>query len=430
MQTLILACAFVVAPQDGERLRQLEERLNEVVRKAEDEKKIREEEMAALRQEIENLRGEDPKAGAAPTVNAGFGDIKISGLMQAWLVLKQNDLDNSAVGTGAGGLFDDDDSFRIRRTELNFSGNILEDRLSWGVMVDPSRAIQAGPETAAAQTRRILQDMFIRLHIPQVFDPENEEKWLKVDIGQFKTGLTYEGLMSSSKLDFLERSQLARAFGDVRDIGVKLHGDYDFIAFSGMISNGEGQNTISDLNDAPLYTGRLAFRPFKNGFEGFEDSPLKGLEFGVTAQHGDASVSEADSTGHSQGRFGVHLSWETPKPFFDDDEFIVRAEWMHGRRPNPAAIRGDMEGWYTSASYRFLSDYEFGLRFDHFDPGPVTAAGGAQPFSNINQWTIGFAWYISGDNAKVLANYLISDEPGSGLDLDDDMLVLGFQAAF
>src|SRR5687767_4718477 len=69
---------------------------------------------------------EQAKATDGPTsVEAGFGNIKFNGLFQGWF------------GAGNSGFRD---TFRIRRVELKFSGNIAP-HVKWTVMIEPSRGL-------------------------------------------------------------------------------------------------------------------------------------------------------------------------------------------------------------------------------------------------------------------------------------------------
>ena len=90
-----------------------------------------------------------------------------------------------------------ENGFEIRRTEIKVAGAVGDD-IDWEIMFDP---ITSAP---------ILQDVFIKYKMPSK---------IELRVGQFKRMTTMEGLTSSSDLTFIDRSMLARIFGDVRDRG-------------------------------------------------------------------------------------------------------------------------------------------------------------------------------------------------------------------
>jgi len=125
---------------------------------------------------------------------------KISGLLQVWYTQM---LDNNLRLNSSTGPYDirsefRENTFTVRRTEIKMAGNI-GDNVDYEVMFDPT--ITSLP---------ILQDVSVKYKLPFNFD---------VKVGQFKNLQTLEGLTSSSELILIERSQMAKRFGDVRDRG-------------------------------------------------------------------------------------------------------------------------------------------------------------------------------------------------------------------
>jgi len=125
---------------------------------------------------------------------------KISGLVQVWYTQM---LDNNLRLNSPTGPYDirgefRENTFTVRRTEIKLAGNI-GDNVDYEVMFDPT--ITSLP---------VLQDASVKYKLPFNFD---------VKVGQFKNLQTLEGLTSSSELVLIERSQMAKRFGDVRDRG-------------------------------------------------------------------------------------------------------------------------------------------------------------------------------------------------------------------
>ena len=125
-----------------------------------------------------------PPAPAPAPVMAGTGTIRFNGLLQAWL---------------AGGDAGFKDTFRIRRAELKFSGD-LGRTVGWAVMIDPSKSLgttNGGGATSINQASRVLQDAFLTVGRPAQ---------LALTAGQFKVPISREGLESSAALDTVERA--------------------------------------------------------------------------------------------------------------------------------------------------------------------------------------------------------------------------------
>jgi hypothetical protein len=134
---------------------------------------------------------------------------KMSGLVQIWYTqMMDNNLRlnrNTYDDTGRTPMPYDirsefrENGFSIRRTEIKLAGSVGDD-VEWEVMFDPT--ITSTP---------ILQDAAVKYKLPNR---------IEFRVGQFKNMQTLEGLTSSSELMLIERSQLAKRFGDVRDRGV------------------------------------------------------------------------------------------------------------------------------------------------------------------------------------------------------------------
>ena len=101
-------------------------------------------------------------------------------LLQAWYQAGDNDYN---------------DTFRIRRAELKFTGDITP-QVNWSVMIDPARALSVNntvvtvdgvPVVSNAsinQSSRILQDAFITLKLSPAAN---------LNVGQFKVPSAWKG---------------------------------------------------------------------------------------------------------------------------------------------------------------------------------------------------------------------------------------------
>ncbi|HKX33235.1 MAG TPA: porin [Blastocatellia bacterium] len=316
------------------------------------------------------------KAEAAPkpahNVETGYGKIKFNGLLQGW------------YAAGDGGFRD---TFRLRRAELKFSGEITP-QIKWTLVTDLAKGLAlnnlsttaAGQQvlngTSVNQASRVLQDAFI------TFD---HSKRLKVDVGQFKVPLSQEGLQSPGKLDTVERalflSDRARggAYGDVRDVGVMIRGpltsylDYQVGLFNGA---GENQNDV-DKNDQKALAGRLIVRmPW-----------VRGLQFGGSGVWGDGARHDRPRA----DRLGTEV-------LFARGAFMFKSELMSGK--DGALSR---RGYYTHFGYKLTPKVDAIFRFDTWDPDTRRERNNLDVTER--DYLAGFNYYLLENFAKLQFNY-------------------------
>ena len=332
-------------------------------------------EIELLRHEVTNIHDEierlkDGEGFLFKPVKVGFGELEIGGLLQLWYSHDETHGNESGKA----------DSFRLRRSEIMFSGEILPE-VAWTVMVDPSKEL--GFSTGAIdQDTRILQDFLFDLnYIPHHI----------VSIGQFKLPLTEEGLRSSVMLDTIERSFIGRTFGDHRDIGIQVRGIWEYVDYWLGIFNGSGQNQL-DVNDYKDISGRIVLKPFKD------------LEIGISGLTGRTGTTISD-----RNRLGGELRYE-----YNDLSF--KGEYMKTKDS-----KLEREGWYTQVGYfmPFLPQLQGIFKYEEFEDA-----------DNLEEKdiTVGLNYFINQDQVKLQANYVHKNE--SKRESDNDQILMALQIAF
>lgn len=268
---------------------------------------------------------EKPGVPAPAPVTDGTGAIKFNGLLQGWLA------------SGDSGF---QDTFRIRRAELKFSGD-LGKNVAWVVMVDPSKSLgttSTGGTTTVTQASRPLQDAFLTV---------GRMSRLALTAGQFKVPLSREGLESSAALDTVERALFlvdrARggAYGDIRDIGVAVRRSANRYELTFGIFNGTGESqNETDRNERKALAGRFSTRV----------AGIEGLQLGTSAAWGGQNGAA------SRDRAGIDA-------LFVRGALKLKAEVMRGR--DGAAER---LGFYAHGGYRINPRVELVARLDQWDP--------------------------------------------------------------
>ncbi|MEW6735891.1 MAG: porin [Acidobacteriota bacterium] len=310
-----------------------------------------------------------PKA----SVEVGYGNIKFTGLLQAQYV---------------SGNSQQRDTFKIRRAELKFSGQITPE-VKWTLMIDPAKALSANTifttingtrvvsDVSFNQGSRVFQDGYITL---------NYLKDVQIDIGQFKLPLSLEGLQSSTKLETIERALMfvdrARGggLGDVRDIGIMVSGpiakhfNYQVGMFNGV---GESHNDI-DKNDQKTLIGRLVVSP----------PFIKGLRVGGSG----ALAGRNRPDRPRRDRLGLEA-------YYNRGPFTFKSELITAKDANLHRI-----GYYGLAAYKFLPKVEAVFRYDVFDPDRRLENNLANVIER--DYVMGVNYYISENNVKLQFNYL------------------------
>jgi len=337
----------------------------------------------------ERLAKLEKDIGDKSVIHVGQGTLKLGGLVQGWAFWDGND----------------NDRFRIRRTELKFAGDILGDeRFKYTIMIDPSQVQEDNTR------RSVLQDAIFTIdRLP--FLPHH-----KVDLGQYKLPITEEGLRSSAKLDFAERSLIGRTFGDQRDIGAMLTGDWPYVTYQLGVFNGSGQNQ-AERDDQKDLAARIVVRPLK-AFELVGSEPELGqLELGISGYHRPNHGST-----NEKKRLGYEARYEY-------QNLVLKWEYLFGQgtasgnatteNTNKAA------GWYAQAGYTFAPwcpNLQGVIRFESWDPNELVS------LDKEHDLTVGLNYLIAKHNAKVQLDWVHKDEQGD--EIGNDQVIGAFQYAF
>ncbi len=273
---------------------------------------------------------------------------------------------------------DSNDNFDIRRARLDIKGDITE-RFDYRTQVEFGGT--SGP---------FLLDATVGY---KVFNP-----YLKLTAGQFKIPFSQENLISSPKLETINRSQVVEALvargNDVignqngRDIGVQASGSFLPIKDSYLfdyalgVFNGAGINK-SDTNEQKDFVGRLVVHPIKD------------LSVGSSYYVGRATLSTTPARPErkqDRDRIGGEFAYV-------HDPISLRGEYIKGD-DGPT----EPSGWYLQAGYFVIPKKLQGVfKFDRYDPNDNAS------LDETNVYTSGVNYYFN-KWAFVQLNYELKDE--------------------
>ena len=299
------------------------------------------------------------QSGPAPSVTLSIPAPRLSGLFQFWSLY---DLDAP-------------DAFRIRRSEVKFSGD-MNSQWSYVVMFDAAKKLApAGPDFS------ILQDAYVA--------------WKPADVaafklGQFKIPVTEESLRSSAKIDTIERSQIARTFGDKRDIGFQTDISLPMSKWALGFFNGEGPN-VTETNDFKDFGGRVVI------------TPLPMIEAGASFYDGKVGVAET---------LKRRAGWEVR---YLGDPVRLNAEYMD-------AIDGTTgkNGYYVQGVYKMHPNLSVVVKYDILDPDKNIASNSRQEI------TSGFIWQEKGSPLTIHGDMITIHDDGAALK-DERQFLLAVQ---
>lgn len=315
------------------------------------------------------------------------------------------------------------DQLLIRRARLKFEGFAYSPKLKYKIELGLSnRDTRSGQIPQSGNTANIILDAVLKWNFAQ-----NWELWF----GQTKLPGNRERVISSQKLQFVDRSLVNSRFNIDRDLGLQLHHKDKIgnmiIRETVAISMGEGRDIIVDNRGGYDYTARIELFPFGE-FQG------KGAYFGSDLEREETPKLAVGSTfdfndgaRRQRGQLGSFITDLQGNEFINDLRTIfvdamfkyqglsLMAEYANKSAANeiPGTGWGTGEGFVIQSGYLFPNNFEVAARFTTIEPDDLV-------FSTINEeteYTLGLSRYIVGHNLKVQSDISLVDRELSDNDL-------------
>ena len=310
----------------------------------------------------------------------------------------------------------------IRRSRLKFSGFAHQRNLQYKIELGLSNRDHGGEVPQTNNTSNLILDAFVRWKVAGNF-----EVW----VGQTKLPGNRERVISSQKLQFVDRSLVNSRFNIDRDMGIQFRNKH---TIGGMIINealafsqGEGRNRTAGNDGGLEYTGRLEFLPM-GAFTGKGDyisSDLKReqtpkLSIGVTFDH---NVDAARERGNL-GSYVADTAYNSLQTVLADFMFKYKGWVVAGEYANKKALgdrikigegaeEGFLSNYYTGEGinvqlgYLFENNVEPAFRYTSITP---EAAGLISDRDAQRMYTFGLSKYVVGHSLKVQTDLSFIDE--------------------
>lgn len=321
-------------------------------------------------------------------------------------------------------------NFLIRRSRLKFDGWAVNPNLVYKVELALSNR-DLGSSSDFAQTSqapKVVLDAVIKWKFHKNFT-----LWA----GQTKLPGNRERVVSSQKLQFVDRSIVNGTFNIDREMGLQLRGKFKsgnmVIKPMGSISFGEGRNTTISNIGGNHYVGRVELLPmgeFASKGDYFEGD-LKREKAPKLAVGASYSYNNGASKQKTTGKFLVDAEGN----YFENnlETFIVDMMFKYnglsilgefadkrvasindrdlGFRESLVDVNGRSyytgHGINTSIAYLFKNNLEIGTRYTQIIPDTEVS------FAGVKEYTFGLSKYVVGHNLKIQTDVSIIDEDGA-----------------
>lgn len=302
-----------------------------------------------------------------------------------------------------------DDNVMIRRLRLKFEGFAYNPKLSYKIELGLSNRDNG----KIADENNLAASIVLDAVLKYKFAPGGE-LWF----GQTKLPGNRERVISSQKMQFVDRSQLNSKYTLDRGTGVQLRYKHKMsgmvIKEAGSITMGEGRNYTKGNIGGYEFTGRVEFLPFgeftsKGDYFGSdlkrEEKPK--LSIGLT-------YDQNNNTTREQGFKGDFLaeSRDQKTVFIDAmykyNGFSVMLEYANKSTDESAVVSADSvyqtgTGINVQAGYLFKNNFEIAGRYTGIKPEDNNWS------DDYSEMTLGLSRYIVGHNLKVQSDFTMID---------------------
>ncbi len=298
-------------------------------------------------------------------------------------------------------------NFLVRRARLKFGGFAYSPKLQYKVELGLSNKDHGSPVSQTKNSSRIILDAVVKWKFAK-----NTTLW----IGQTKLPGNRERLVSSQKLQFVDRSLLNSKYNIDRDMGVQLHHKWELgkmeIREALSLSQGEGRNIVTGNEGGYDYTGKIEILPFgkfksKGDYFGAdlkrEEKPK--LAIGITYDYHNKAIRQHGNTKKfmSQTR---NLSTIFADLMFKYKGLSFMAEYASKTAELTSVVSYDDnlvpdEYFYTGTGMNYQLGYLFKKNWELAGRYTLIQPSSENMIDDIAMYTLAFSRYITGHNLKI-----------------------------
>jgi len=243
------------------------------------------------------------------------------------------------------------------------------------------------------------------LSLDDAYIEDNHLPYLVGRAGQFKVPFSLEELTSDTEILSIERSEVVKQIAPGRDQGISFSGNIPGIPVSYGIGAFNGQKTPAGTtygiganedaaknkandNDQLLYAARITAKPLEWISIGIS---------GLTSKDGGVGTTLAVD----RNAYEVELQIKSPKRGCS-----LQGEYLRQWLKNSSDATTTSDGFYVQAGHYIMPKHlEAVIKYEEYDSDKDTANK-----DDIRWTTVGLNFYIYGNDAKLMANYIFKDE--------------------
>ena len=326
------------------------------------------------------------------------------------------------------------DALLVRRARLKFEGFVYNPKVTYKIELGQSnRDTGGGNKAQFNNTSNMILDAVVKYRF---------SKGWTVWFGQTKLPGNRERVISSQKLQMVDRSLVNARYNLDRDIGIQFHHKGKIgngvLKEAFAISMGEGRGIITQNIGGYSYTARIEYLPmgeFTNKGDYFgsdlEREPSGKLSIGATYDYNDGA-------GRSRGQLGDFMIDENGVQYTNDlqailidimyknNGFSLMSEYATKSAKDQIIVTtsdGSLRystgaGFMAMAGYLFRNNLELSGRFTNIESDDLVYSG----VTNENEYTLGLSKYIVDHALKIQTDLSYSER-----ELRSDRLIFRFQ---
>lgn len=203
----------------------------------------------------------------------------------------------------------------------------------------------------------------------------------KILVGYSRYDNGIEGNMSPHLLPFFARTQIAKTYGNARNLGVKVSGNHKYYNYSaGLFSSGRN---FYDWFPGEEFVANLAVKPLAKANGKYGDMLLGASYDGGNADHGHL---------YNVGNIYLDYEYKRLKTTFEYG-LADGSNGSVGFTPNKS------EGFNATIAYRLTKKLQTLFRYDVFDPNKEKS-------NDIRtEYTVGLNYFLKGQALRLMLNY-------------------------
>ena len=216
--------------------------------------------------------------------------------------------------------------------------------------------------------------------------------------GYSRVNTGMEGGRSSYILPFINRSQIARNYGNYRSLGVKIIGNYQYMDYN--LFAGSGGRYIIHGFPGGEFNAWVNFKPFGN----------------KSKKYGKLTIGGGYNHGHNRFDYNIgsaYIAYHHKKLWTNFEAAIA-----NGSNGSTGLSDNKSCGWAYTLGWKFNPHLQLIGRIDQFDPNR------REKHDLRREYSVGINWFIKGQALKIVLNYVFCDNQS---EKDSHRIIIGTQ---